>query len=485
MFDRLSFENFKQLAKSASRIAVYKEIAGDRLTPTNVLLALQKKAKNITLLETSTKELKLGRYSHLCFDPHITIKAYGRNIFIESENNKKELCADPFEILREYQSKYKVSVVHPLSGFAGGMIGFLSYDAIRLIEDIPDSNQDIDQIPDILFRFYKHHITFDHQTDKVVISAIVDATKNSYEKAQIAIEQIEKIVFNFVTQNTSSQKNIEYTIKVDIDDQVFRQMVDKAKAYIKDGDIFQAVLSRRFSVDVSATPFEVYRALRFSNPSPYMFYIELDDCVITGASPEKLVSIENNVIESCPLAGTRVRGSLPDVTVASHLLADQKEVAEHMMLVDLSRNDLGKVSVPGSVKVHKLKEIEYYSHVMHISSSVTGKLREDKDVFDVIKATIPAGTLSGAPKIKAMSIIDELETSRRGIYGGVICAIDANSNLESCIVIRTAIIKDGVATVRAGAGVVYDSEAQREADETYHKAKAILDGILLAQAQIL
>ena len=258
-------------------------------------------------------------------------------------------------------------------------------------------------------------------------------------------------------------------------------MVEKAKQHIVDGDIFQVVLSRCFSTKVDAKPFDVYRALRFSNPSPYMFYLEVNGYAIAGASPEKLVSIEDGVVEIRPLAGTRPRGKLPDKELAEDLLNDEKEVAEHMMLVDLARNDVGRVGVPGTVKVSRLKEIEYYARVIHISSTVQAQLSPDKDVFDALKGGFPAGTLSGAPKIRAMEIIDELESSSRGIYGGTICAIDGVGNMDNAIAIRMAMIKDGVATVRAGGGLVYDSDPQEEADETRHKARAILDGIALAR----
>lgn len=491
MFKELSYERFVNLADSHQRIAVYKEMPGDKLTPINAYLALEGVAKEITLFESSPKEKTLGRYSYLCFDPIAVIKSYGKEVTIFHNKQTKTLISNPIEILRAYQSKLFSKIDHPLSGFIGGMVGFMSYDAIRLIEDIPNENKDEDNIPDMLFRFYGNNITFDHQTGKVIISTVADLNaagdlKTAYKQA---IDKINKIINQLLSYNNSAHESLKKSdqevtqVNVDIDDETYRKMVDSAKQNIVEGDIFQVVLSRNFSVNTTAKPFDIYRALRFSNPSPYMFYIEADDHVIAGASPEKLISIKDKIIESCPLAGTRPRSEESDNAVAEELLENNKEVAEHMMLVDLSRNDIGAVAVPGSVKVTKLKEIEKYTRVMHISSTVQGLLRDDMDVFDAIKASFPAGTLSGAPKIRAMEIIDELENSRRGIYGGVICGIDSQGNLDSCIAIRTTLIKNGIASVRAGAGVVFDSEPQAEADETRHKAKAILEGILLAEGE--
>jgi anthranilate synthase component I len=491
MFKELSYERFVHLADSHQRIAVYKEIPGDKLTPINAHLALKGFAQEITLLESSPKEKTLGRYSYLCFDPIAVIKSYGKKITICHNKQTKTLLSDPFEILRAYQSKLFAKTDHPLSGFIGGMVGFMSYDAIRLIEEIPNNNKDEDNIPDMLFRCYNNNITFDHQTGKVILSTVANLKTNTDLKAtyEQAITKINNICNQLLGHHNTTHESLKKSTKkiteiaVDIDDSAYREMVDTAKLNIAEGDIFQVVLSRNFSVDTTAKPFDIYRALRFTNPSPYMFYIEADDYVIAGASPEKLISIKDGVIESCPLAGTRPRTEGFDHAVAKELLENKKEVAEHMMLVDLSRNDIGAVAVPGSVKVTKLKNIEKYTRVMHISSTVQGLLRDDLDVFDAIKASFPAGTLSGAPKIRAMELIDELENTRRGIYGGVICGIDSESNLDSCIAIRTTLIKNGIASVRAGAGVVFHSEPQAEADETRHKAQAILEGVLLAEGQ--
>lgn len=490
MFEELTYERFKKLAEKHKRIAVYKEIPGDRLTPISAYLALNDDSNSVTLLESSPKEKTIGRFSHLCFEPLVLIESTDQQVTIQQTGKpNKQLTADPFDVLRQYQKDFFIKTDHPLSGFIGGLVGFISYDAIRLVEDIPDSNDNNDNIPDLLFRCYANNITFDHQTGKIIISTLAEVKgdpKAAYDQAIEKITQLSQQLFTQQQNQPSKAKpqHNETNITTNVDDQNYCQMVQQAKQYIIEGDIFQVVPSRQFCMPITAGPFEVYRALRFSNPSPYMFYLETPSFTIAGASPEKLISIRNGVVESCPLAGTRPRDPKRDDEIAAELLSNEKEVAEHMMLVDLARNDVGSISNSGSVKVSKLKEIEKYSRVMHISSTVEGQLRTDKDVFDALKAAMPAGTLSGAPKIRAMEIIDELESTRRGVYGGTICGIDSQGNLESCIAIRMAIIKDGTATVRAGGGVVYDSDPQAEANETRHKAQAILEGILLAERGI-
>ncbi|MCH9757370.1 MAG: anthranilate synthase component I family protein [Gammaproteobacteria bacterium] len=492
-FETLSYEQFKALAASHACVAVYQEIPGDQLTPTNAYLALQSTAKNITLLESTPNESTKGRYSYLCFDPIATIQSSGQTVEIHHQNTHQTIHADPFDVLRQYQTELAVKSTHPLTGFIGGMVGFMSYDAIRLIETIPNQHQDIDKTPDLLFRFYRNHITFDHQTGKVMIATATSikasqgSLKTVYQNARNRLQNITQKLISYQTETTQDLLNKSFkktAIQVEPNDADYCERVKEAQKNIQAGDIFQVVLSRQFKIKTKAKPFDIYRALRFSNPSPYLFYIELDNAVIAGASPEKFISIKDNVLESCPLAGTRARGNQSDEQLAKDLKSDPKELAEHMMLVDLARNDLGKVAVPGSVKVTKLKAIETYARVMHLASTVKATLREDMDVFDAMKASFPAGTLSGAPKIKAMEIIDALEIKRRGIYGGVICAIDGQGNLESCLAIRTALIKKDAVFVQAGAGVVHDSVPQSEADETYHKARAILEGILLAEGEI-
>ncbi|MCP3679641.1 MAG: anthranilate synthase component I family protein [Gammaproteobacteria bacterium] len=496
MFDRLTLARFCELAKQHKRIALHREIPGDRLTPINSYLALKADAKGASLLESSPKSKPSERYSYLYFNPAVEIKAFADQVVVNSAGKSQQLNSDPFELLRSYQKKFATHSDHPLAKVIGGMIGFVSHDAIRLIEDIPDRHSSDNSPPLMFFRFCNDSITFDHRSGKVVIATAVDTSagelEHLYDQAMAHIDDIAATLLNGPQQlehdETLGQRSTtDVNIETSINDENFCRMVEQARQYIINGDVFQVVVSREYSIRTAARPIDIYRALHFSNPSPYMFYLECDDFVLAGASPEQLVQIENGIVESSPLAGSRPRGktAAEDEKLAEELANDEKEIAEHMMLVDLARNDVGSVSLPGSVKIDALRNIEKYARIMHMASVVRGQLQPGLDAFDVLKRTFPAGTLSGAPKIRAMEIIDELELSRRGIYGGAICIIDNRGNLNSCIAIRMAVIKDGVATVRAGGGIVFDSDPQTEADESRQKASAILTGIALATGEAL
>lgn len=470
MFKKLTLEQFVELAKEENKIAVFQEVSGDRITPISAFEALGDEAQDAAILESGSVNGVNGRYSFICLDPIAQ--------------------AVDFVELRKQLAQYHCHTEHPLSKLIGGAVGFVSYDAIRLFEDIPDSHPNQDQLPDVLFKFYRTNIAFDHQSRKVVISTLAEVNADAKQAYDLAFQKIEQLIAKIFTANSQPNKTTGLSpnkdsdgVQISMDDEYFKNIVQKAKQYIVAGDIFQVVLSRCFRKKYSGNPFDIYRALRITNPSPYMFYLEHDGTFIIGSSPEKLVSIENGIVESHPIAGTRPRGqnAVEDAQLAKDLLADEKEIAEHTMLVDLARNDIGAVCKPGSVKVKDFKMIRNFSRVMHIASVVEGTLSEDKDALDALQAAFPAGTLSGAPKIRAMEIIDELETSRRGLYGGAICHIDNQGNLDSCIAIRMAVLKDGVATVQAGAGIVYDSDPQTEAEETRHKVKAVLEAIQLAE----
>ncbi len=485
MFEYLNFERFVELAENNKRIVVYQEIAGDRLTPISAYSALAELFTDLTLLESNPRELHLGRHSYLCFNQSALIKAFGRNISTRIDDKEDSFIGDPFETLREYKNRFTAKIDHPLSGYAGGMVGFISYDAIRLIEEIPDRHYQKDDIPDLYFRCYDYNISFDHQTQKVVVSVVANIQKDVegvYQDAMNKIQFLIQLIRNHHEPSKDNNPHQSNVITKNLDDQRFKEMVQTAKEHIIAGDAFQIVLSREFSVKTEAKPFDIYRSLRFSSPAPYMFCLQFDHYSIAGASPEKLVSVQNRLVEARPLAGTRPRSkSISDETMAADLLADEKEIAEHKMLVDLTRNDIGAIAIPGSVNVVKLLAVENFSSVMHLSSTVQGILRDGFDAIDALKATFPAGTLSGAPKIRAMEIIDDLESTRRGFYGGAVCAFDSLGNLESCIGIRTAVIKNSTAVVRAGAGIVFDSDPQKEADETFHKARSILQGVLMTE----
>ena len=369
MFEQLDYERFTHLASKHPRIAVHQELSGDTLTPTTAFLALNAFAQDITLLESNPKDKINARYSHLCFDPIATLSAQGQTVTLQEGTQTSIQHTNPFDALRVCQSKFQAHTDHPLTGYLGGLVGFISYDAVRLIEAIPDSNAHTHTIPDLLFRCYANNLTFDHQTQKIVLATVVEVQHDDlatcYQHARDTLQNITEQLFAFErreiprctrddgrnTQDDGGNTQDNADIHVSTRDEDYCAMVKQAKQHIVEGDAFQIVLSRTFQRAISSTPFDVYRALRFSNPAPYMFYLAFDDHVVVGASPEKLISIQDNLIESCPLAGTRARGEKADDILKEDLLNDTKELAEHMMLVDLARNDLGHVAVPGSVQV--------------------------------------------------------------------------------------------------------------------------------------
>lgn len=484
MFQTLELNSFLNLSKTHKRISVYREFPSDRLTPIQAFEALGDETKNGTILESALFDQKKGRFSHIFIDPS--------SEYCVTEIDKPGCDGDEkFDELRRLLFENRCHVAHSEPHLLGGAVGFITYDAVRFFEKIPDSHENRTNIPEIFFRFYNSVITFDHQAGKVTASTIA-VIKDSPEQAYlIADEKLNKLLLKIASfqigksplfrQNYDKSKLHE--TKTNIDDGTFEMMVEKAKEYIHKGDAFQIVLSRQFYKKYSVSPFQIYRALRMSNPSPYMFFIEHNNTFIAGSSPERLASVKNRIVETHPIAGTRKRGVTmhDDRVIAEDLLNDKKEVAEHVMLVDLARNDIGSVSVPGTVHIKKFKDIQHLTKVMHITSVVEGELSANKDALDGLRAVFPAGTLSGAPKIRAMEIIDKLEPCRRGLYGGAVCFVDNDGNLESCIAIRMAIMKDNIATVQAGCGVVFDSDPASETEETRSKASAVLNGIDLAE----
>lgn len=490
MFSHLSLDNFLELAKSNQRITVYREISSDTLTPINAYRALAAQFHDVALLESGAQSDHSGYFSYLCFDSYTEISSKGENIHIKDEHTEINFVGDPLTILREYQKKLRAKIIHPLSALVGGMVGFLSYEAIHLFEPALKSHHtSTNDIADLHFKFYRTCIAFDHRAHKAVIATLANIT----DDAALCYDATQKIINDIIQQLTTTSKSDQLynsmppqayprNFSVDVTDEHYHAMVHRAQQHIIAGDIFQVVLSRQFTKSINIDPFEIYRALRILNPSPYMFFIDHHEFQILGASPEKLVSVKNNVVESCPLAGTRpIHPQQPLQAIEQDLLSDEKEIAEHMMLVDLARNDVGAVAVAGSVTVTELMKIKKFSHVMHLSSTVQGELQHTCDSFDALKAAFPAGTLSGAPKIRAMEIIHQLETSPRGIYGGAICSVDSLGNLDSCILIRSAFVKDNQISVRAGAGIVFDSNPKIEAQETQHKAHALLQAIIFAE----
>lgn len=472
----LTLAEFLSLAKNAKKIAVFQEIPANQLTPTAVYTLLKETYSTDGVMLEDLHQGNL-RYSHICFEP------------IASLSINQGHHDNPLGALRHLQAQHQsttdISVAHLITN----AVGFITYDVVRYFEQIPDRHEPELSLPICLFNFYALSLAFNHDKHTILISRVVETGANPEQAYYQTKNRITELItrINKYHDTNFCQNKISTTrqfIETDTYDADFTNMVKKAKEYITRGDAFQIVLSRCFKSNYSVSPFEIYQSLRKVSPAPFMFYIPTESCVIMGASPERLINVANNEVTVNPIAGTRKRTiEKTDEMIAKELLHDKKELAEHMMLLDLARNDVGAVSDPGSVHVTHFLQVKHYSHVSHITSTVSGHLQKKYDAFDALEAAFPAGTLSGAPKIRAMQIIDELETSRRGLYGGAICRIDSLGNLDSCIAIRTAILKNGVATIRAGAGIVFDSDPLTEAQETYEKARSLLDAIAKAHGE--
>jgi anthranilate synthase component 1 len=476
MMPPVTLEEYKQYARKANYSAVFEEVPAGLLTPEIVYSVLSGMYESQGVILEDLHPDHDNKHSLICFDRIKTLK-------IDTNEDREPLAA-----IREYQSQFKCAVRAEAAGLITSAAGFITYDAVRYFEEIPDRHAADFTLPIILFNFYALSITFNHATQTILISRLVESSEHpekSYQQARDAITGIIKALSDIeLPERLSKINKVESQIETDVSDTEFMHMVEQAKKYIIRGDAFQIVLSRCFKRNYSVSPFDIYLTLRKVNPAPFLFYIPTENNVIIGASPERLIRVRNQQVTVNPIAGTRKRhGESTDEAIEEDLLSDTKEIAEHMMLVDLARNDVGAVSEPGSVAVTELLKVKHYAHVSHITSTVTGKLQGKYDVLDAFAASFPAGTLSGAPKIRAMHIIDELETSRRGLYGGVICRLDAAGNFDSCIAIRMAVLQDGVATVRAGAGIVYDSHPESEAQETRNKAHSMFHAIARAHGE--
>ncbi|PHU35852.1 anthranilate synthase component I [Pseudobutyrivibrio ruminis] len=495
-----SIEEVVRLAKTKEykRIPVAIEMLSDSLTTIEAVRILRNASHQCYLLESASQTETWGRYSFLGFNPKMEITCQDGVVSIkENCGNSKTLIeerkvAHPGEILREVIKKYKSPTIQGLPTFTGGLVGYFSYDYIKYSEPkLVLENHGEDEFKDMDLMLFDDVIAFDNFRQKIYLITGISldgvSDKESdiaseYEDANLRLEALKDIL-------TKGKKKEFEPLKLDSEIQPkftkaeYGNMVEKAKNYIKEGDIFQVVLSNPLTAKASGSLFDVYRLLRASNPSPYMFYFSSDDIEIAGASPETLVKVEQRKVSTFPLAGTRPRGKnqAEDEALEAELLADEKERAEHNMLVDLGRNDIGKISRIGSVNVEKYMGIERYSHVMHIGSTVVGELAEDKDVIDAVDAILPAGTLSGAPKFRACEIIEELEQSKRGIYGGALGYIDFSGNLDVCIAIRLVYKKNDSICIRSGAGIVFDSVPEKEAEECINKAKAVVKAVEQAE----
>ncbi len=486
--------DFIELTGDHNLVPVYREIVADFETPVSVYTKIFKHGSSC-LLESIEGNSKLARYSFIAGDPFLTLNAYGSKVEIISETgttSKEGLLANE---MRSILNSYKVPENNQLPRFFGGAVGYLGYDCVRQFERLPNQPKDDLNLPDACLIFPKSVVVFDHYTSrlKVICNARITADPEAaYSQAVSEIEAIIKVIRDDGTTNEAkhnlSRDRIEtLSIESNIDEQDFCIRVEKIKDYIKAGDILQTVLSQRFSAETEAPPFEVYRALRSINPSPYMYFLDLGELKIAGASPEMLVRLEDDIVENRPIAGTRPRGEdqESDNKMEQELLNDPKERAEHVMLVDLGRNDLGRVSAFGSVEVPIFMSCEKYSHVMHLVSEVKGKLAPGRDAMDALSASFPAGTVSGAPKIRAMQIIDELEPTKRGPYAGAIGYFSFSGSMDTCITIRTIVFSGAKAYFQAGAGIVADSVPEKEFAETVSKAKAMVRALQIAEEGLL
>lgn len=487
-------QRFLEMATNGKRIPVFKEIPLNNETPISIIDKLALVDQPIVLLESGKGTESLARYSFLAFDPWLTFKSKGNQVEVKEKDNVKVIETKPYEALKDLFEKYQAVKYPELPKFYGGALGYFSYDMGRFFEVMPDLAEDDLEIPESYFMFFDKVICFDHfeKTLKIIVNVELSNESEAENVYFTAINQIEAINAAIQGQTESVFKLPEikagdfqasFQPETNMTKEEYEAMVEKAKEYIKAGDVFQVNLSIRLSKEVDIKPLDLYRVLREVNPSPYMSYIDFGDLHIVSCSPELLVKVnDEGLAETRPIAGTRKRGQdrEEDLRLAHELITNKKEQAEHIMLVDLERNDLGRVCDYGTVEVNELMVIEEYSHVMHIVSNVRGKLNKEKDRFDLLKACFPGGTITGAPKIRTMEIIEELEPTRRAIYTGSIGFLGYGGEMEMNIVIRTLVIKDGKAYVQAGAGIVADSIPEREYYESLKKAEALLKTLEVA-----
>lgn len=459
-------EEMKELADTGQyrRIPLTKEIYSDRYTPVGLMRKLRKQSHHCFLLESASQKEHWGRYSFLGYDP-------------VTELSGSDFSTHPGEKIRELLAAYKSPKLEGLPPFSGGLVGYFSYDYIKYNEPKLVFAKGEDDFKDLDLMLFDRIIAFDHYKQKVILIAgvMTENFEESYEAANMALEEMQQLI-TFGEEADFPKLELQSEVKPAFDEATYSKMIEKSKHYIHEGDIFQVVLSNPIRAKATGSLLDTYRVLRASNPSPYMFYFSSDDIELAGASPETLVKVEDKTVRTFPLAGTRPRGKTKeeDEALEKELLADEKELAEHNMLVDLGRNDMGRICKVGSVAVEQYLGIERYSQVMHIGSTVVGELAEGKDAVDAMNAILPAGTLSGAPKFRACEIIEELENSKRGVYGGALGYLDFTGNMDVCIAIRLVYKKNGEICIRSGAGIVADSNPIKEYEECKNKAKAVL-----------
>ena len=478
-----SYEEAVQIIKGGDykRIPLKIELCADMITPLMAIRRLKKVSRHVFLLESAEADKKWGRYTFVGFDPTLEFTCQNGVMRIKSGMEIKEGTMHPGDTIRRIIADNRSPVIEDMPPFTGGLVGYFSYDYIKYSETTLNLNADDEEsFKDVDLMLFDKIVVFDNYRQKLILIVNVktDDIATAYHKGELELRTMKTLL----TQGEMADDS-PLRFKSGFGRDEYCSMVEKAKHYIHEGDIFQIVLSNRIEADIEGSLLDTYRALRMTNPSPYMFYFSSDDIEIAGASPETLVKLENGVLHTFPLAGTRPRGNTDeeDLALEKELLADEKELAEHNMLVDLGRNDIGRISKIGSVEVEKYMNIERYSHVMHIGSTVRGIIRDDKDALDAVDSILPAGTLSGAPKLRACELICELENNKRGIYGGAIGYIDFTGNLDTCIAIRLAFAKNGKVFVRSGAGIVADSIPENEYQECINKAKAVMNALDMAQ----
>jgi len=485
------YKEFTRLAGQATLVPVVKSVMADLLTPVSAFLNVAAREPEAFLLESVERGERIGRYSFLGARPYMQIRARGQEVEIRHGKRIELRQGKVLETLKQLLREHRPVTVPGLPPFTAGAVGYFAYDTIRQFEDIGQHAKDDLSLPDCTLMFFDRLLAFDHLQHKIHIIASADVTREkprqAYDRALADIENLEtKLAAGLRAvhwRKANARPLAKLRVRSSTSQRRYVQSVERCKEYIAAGDIFQAVLSQRLEFTPGVAPFDIYRSLRAVNPSPYLYFLRMGETQVVGSSPEMLLRVSGRKLEYRPIAGTRPRGrdEGEDERLEKAMLADEKERAEHVMLVDLGRNDLGRVSEYGSVQVRDLMYVERYSHVMHIVSALEGKLREGLDALDAFAACFPAGTLSGAPKVRAMQIIEELEPVRRSIYGGSVLYADFAGNLDSCIAIRTMLMQGKKAYLQAGGGIVADSDPQREFEESMNKAKAVLRAVELAR----
>jgi anthranilate synthase component 1 len=479
-------DQFLELSKNHTAIPVYRRLLADVLTPVSLFMNIREGAKFPFLLESVEGGEQLARYSFIGRNPYQILKFDGSETTLSKDGKLDQVDVPYFSKLKELTTAYSEPTLPELPRLKGGAVGFSAYDTFRQVEDLPNVPKDDLNLPEAIWAFYDEVFAFDHVKHQVVLIKTVFVDEESdpdkaYQKAQQSLDEMEDAALSSNYQNRPFNIDTE-TLSSNMEQDYFEQIVAKGKDYIYEGDIFQVVLSQRFEADMSGDPFMLYRALRMVNPSPYLFYLDFEDFQLVGSSPEVLVRVQEGETRVLPIAGTRPRGKTheEDLALEVDLKNDPKEVAEHIMLVDLGRNDLSRVCKPGTVKMERNQVIERYSHVMHIVSDVVGELKDELTSVDALMHCFPAGTVSGAPKIRAMEIIDELEQTKRGIYAGAVGYFDFSGNMDTCIAIRTMVVTGNKAYIQAGAGIVADSDPTKEYEETQNKAGALIQALSVA-----